>query len=217
MKLSIPSLFFLLITSQFSIAQNVGVNTKTPKSALDVNGDLIIRNVPLLGHNGDDSYFEIGIDNENRIITKNKEIKSYSRYLGFDPMAPSHTVKIPIKLEKNYITKFTGTSIGACYGVKVDFEIQFIDKKFISAVLQAYPLAELQASTVYDRVILTSKSNIFSQYLEKLANASACTDSGHIFSLDTEGNIVVTYFDAPTYFPNAGIFVIYNVEKTKYN
>lgn len=102
MKFSITYLLLSLLISQFSIAQNTGINTTTPKATLDVNGDIIIRDVPLLGHNGDDSFFEIGLDNENRVVTKNKEVKSFSRYLGFAPMAPSHTVNIPILLEKNY-------------------------------------------------------------------------------------------------------------------
>lgn len=217
MKVSIKCLLFLLITTQVCIAQKTGINIANPKAAFDVNGDIIIRNVPLVGHNGDESFYEIGLDNENRIVTKNKDIKSYSIYLGFDPIAPSHTAKIPIKIEKDYITKITGTSIGACNGVKVDFELQFIDKKFISAILQAYSLKESDPK-VYDRVVLTSATNIFGSTLESLAKAgcSGSSTTGHTLSLNTDATLSVTFNDTPTYFPNAGVFVIYSVEKTKY-
>lgn len=217
MKVSIKCLLFLLITTQVCIAQKTGINIANPKATFDVNGDIIIRNVPLVGHNGDGSFYEIGLDNENRIVTKSKDAGSFSLYLGFDPMAPSHSVKIPIKIEKNYITKITGTSIGACEGVKVDFELQFIDKRFISAILQGYPLSESQKAKVYERVILTSATNVFGTPLEILAKASSCgSESGHILSLNPDDTLSVTFSDKPTYFPNAGVFVIYSVDKTKY-
>lgn len=216
MKLSITCLLFLLITLQVCIAQDTGVNTKNPKATLDVNGDLIIRTIPLVGHNGDNSFYQLGFDNENRIVTKTKDIGSFSLYLGFSPMAPSHTANMPLKIEKDYITKITGTSIGACNGVKVDFELQFIDKKFISAILQAYSLKESEPK-VYDRVVLTSATNIFGSPLEILAKASTCSgQSGHTLSLKTDDTISVTFLDSPAYYPNAGVFVIYSVDKTKY-
>jgi hypothetical protein len=217
MKLSITSLLFLLITTQICVAQNTGINTKNPKATLDINGDLIIEKIPLVGHNGDFSFYQLGYDNENRIVTKSKEIESFSIYLGFSPMAPTHTAKIPVKIEKGYITKITGTSIGACFGVKVDFELQFIDKKFISAVLQAYSLKESEPDTVYDRVVITNSLTFFTKSLETLAKATACSaDSGHTLSLNTDDTLSVTFLDKPTYYPNSGIFVIYNVNKTKY-
>ncbi|MBF7093081.1 hypothetical protein IUY40_16230, partial [Flavobacterium sp. ALJ2] len=119
----------------------------------------------------------------------------------------------------NYITKFVGTTIGACEGVKIDFEIQFIDKKFISAVLQAYPLSEKTKDKVYERVVLTAKSDIYSKTLEQLANASTCGSGqyGHTLSLTPDGYLTVTFYDTFPYFPNAGIVVVYNIEKTKYN
>lgn len=217
MKLSITHLLFLLIISQVCIAQNTGINTLNPKATLDVNGDLIIKKVPLLGHNGNFSFFQLGLDNENRVVTKSKDVESFSLYLGFSPMAPSHTADISLKIEKDYITKITGTSIGACNGVKVDFELQFIDKKFISAILQAYSLKESDPK-VYDRVVLTSATNIFGSPLEILAKASTCGgQSGHTLSLKTDDTISVTFLDSPAYYPNAGVFVIYSVDKTKYN
>lgn len=216
MKLSITHLLFLLIISQVCIAQNTGINTLNPKATLDVNGDLIIKKVPLLGHNGNFSFFQLGLDNENRVVTKSKDVGSFSLYLGFDPMAPSHTADISLKIEKDYITKITGTSIGACNGVKVDFELQFIDKKFISAILQAYSLKESDPK-VYDRVVLTNATNIFGSPLEILAKASTCGgQSGHTLSLKTDDTISVTFLDSPGYYPNAGVFVIYSVDKTKY-
>lgn len=221
MKVSISNylvqiIYSLLMISQVCTAQKTGINTITPAATLDVNGDLIIRNVPLVGHNGDNSFFEIGVDSENRVVTKNKDVTSYSAYLGFDPMAPSHFVKMPLKVETNYITKITGTSIGACNGVKVDFELQFIDNKFISATLQAYPLAASQSGKVYDKVILSSTANISSDSLEMLAKAGCSAQAGHILSLSADGYLQVSFNDRPTYYPNAGIFVIYSVEKSKY-
>lgn len=189
-----------------------GVNTKAPKATLDVNGDLIVRDLPIIKEK--EAYYAIGHDSNNRIVSLSREISSYSTYLGYSPMAAAHKEELPFVLENGYITTIEGFSIGACYGVMINFTITFIGTKYIGTKLQGISTAN---NNKYAEVTLSSGETVFGTPLEILAKASSCgANSGHTLSFNTQNNkISVSFLDKPTYYSNAGIFVINKVIKIK--
>lgn len=180
----------------------VGINTDSPKTTLDINGELTIRNTPI----EDGKFYDLGINDDGLIVKKSEYITSYSTYLGYDPMASTHEEILPFTLEDGYIMKIDGVSIGGCYGVMVNFTFNFIGNTFIGGKIQGGDKPE---------VILTGSNSIYGTPLEKIANASGCTPSGHTLTLVNNNQIRVSFHDEPTYYPNAGVFVIYNFEKVK--
>lgn len=215
MKKKLSSLLIITLLSSLNcvFAQLVGINTTTPKSTLDVNGDLTVRSTPDFV-NG--SLYSIGIDNDGKVVKKN--LSSFNKYLGFAPMASSHSVSLPFVLEDGYIIKIIGTSIGASGGIMVNFEISFLGKTYLGAKLQ--PIATT-GSTIYPEVTLNSTQSVFSgKSLEVLANAGSSSSSvyGHTLSYNsTTGIITDTFNDTTPYYPNAGTFIIYSFEKYKRN
>lgn len=165
----------------------VGINTPTPTQTLDVNGNGRFRQVPDIQK--DALFYRLGI-NEAGVLAKETSISSYNTYLGFSPRVPTHTPTLPLTLENGYLTKITGTSIGACVGVMVDFTIYFIGTSYIGATLQARATAN---SNSYNAVTLSSNQSVFGTPLETLANASACGGtSGHTLSY-SNGQISVAF------------------------
>lgn len=204
-------LFFNSIYGQTNKA--IGINTDLPLATLDINGDFIIREVPIQ-HSG--SFYALGVNEKKQFVTKSADVTSYAVYLGLDPKAPSQTQELPINLEDGYITKITGTTIGACYGVMVDFTIVYLGKRYLGATLKGI---STQANVVKDfpTVVLDSSMSIFGKPLEELAKATTCpldgTD-GHILTFNnTTNKMKVTFSDKPEYFKDAGTFIIYNIDK----
>ncbi|MCT2406778.1 MFS transporter [Chryseobacterium antibioticum] len=187
----------------------LGVGTISPTERLDVNGNARFRLIPNVQK--DALFYKLGV-NAAGDLAKETSISSYNTYLGFNPAAPTHTKTIPLTLENGYLTKISGTSIGACMGVMVDFTIYFIGTSYLGASLQARATS---GTTTFAAVTLSSSQSIFGTSLERLANASGCSASvGHILSYSA-GQITVSFFDQPTYFTNAGLFVIYSIDKVK--
>lgn len=216
MKKNIHSTFaiIVLLLSYLNIyAQNgkVGINTENPQSTLDINGDLTIRSTP----NFDSGMLsELGVNQNGQVLKKNQF--SYNVYLGLSPLAATQNINLPLALDDNYITRITGTSIGACYGVIVNFEILFIGKTYLGAKLQGI---STDNTTTYSKITLSNNQTIFGKSLELLAKASTrCSDPnglyGHTLTYNsTTGIINVKYYDVPTYYPSAGTFVIYSFDR----
>lgn len=206
----------LLILTGVAYAQTnqaVGINTELPKATLDVNGDVIVRNVPVQTSG---SFFSIGINDKNQVVTKSADVTSYAIYLGFDPKAPKQSEVLPIKLENGYITKITGTTIGACYGVMVDFTIVYLGTRYLGATLKAINTLPGVVKD-YPPVVLDSTKPVFGTALEVLAKASECSPLiGHFLTYDTTKNeISVRFNDTTVYYKDAGTFVIYNIDKIR--
>lgn len=147
-------------------------------------------------------------------LAKETSISSYNTYLGYSPMAATHTQTIPLTLENGYLTKITGTSVGACFGVMVDFTIYFIGTSYLGASLQARATSN---TTTYAAVTLSSSQSIFGAPLERLAKANcggSTSTTGHTLSYSA-GQINVSFLDQTPYFPNAGLFIIYTIDKVK--
>ncbi|PWW20604.1 hypothetical protein [Chryseobacterium sp. AG844] len=193
------------------IYSQVGINTTTPTQTLDVNGNGRFRLIPDVQK--DALFYRLGV-NVAGDLTKETSISSYNTYLGFSPMAPTHTQTIPLTLENGYLTKITGTSIGAVAGVMVDFTIYFIGTSYLGASLQARATTN---NNTYAAVTLSSSQSVFGTPLEKLANAvinPSYPNAGHTLSYSA-GQITVSFLDFPIYYPNAGLFVIYTIDKIK--
>lgn len=84
------------------------------------------------------------------------------------------------------------------------------------------PLSDLHgistsSDTKYNIVTLTSRASIFSTSLETLAKVTGCTaTSGHTLSYNAQTKkISVSFADSPTYYPNAGLFVINKIMKVR--
>lgn len=211
---SIPIIIFFIIIGIYSskAQERIGINNALPEATLDINGDIIIREIPVIQHG--EEYYSIGHDKNNRIVSKSKDVTSFSTYLGFSPLATTHVATLPIELENDYITTFTGFSVGACYGVITEFTITFIGKKFSYAALQSYSTV---SSTTYPKITISSTNTIFDKPLEILSKGSTCNEtSGHTLRYNKSTNkITVTFLDWPTFYPNAGVFVINNISKVK--
>ena len=191
---------------------NVGIGTTAPSQKLDVDGTARLRNVPVLGV--DESFYEVGMKTDGTIVKKSAEPSSYNTYLGFDPPASTHAQALPFTIEDNYLTIIKGTSVGACYGVIVNFEITFIGKRYIGATLQAFSAVD---NKTYAETKLGPNASVFGTSLEVLAHASTCsTTSGHTLTFDsTTGKITDTFRDTGNYYKDAGTFVITSYEKYK--
>ncbi|WP_010254450.1 hypothetical protein [Myroides injenensis] len=208
-------IFFIFIGIYNSKAQErIGINKALPEATLDINGDLIIREIPVIQHG--DEFYSIGHDKKHKIVSKSKDVTSFSTYLGFSPDAKIHTAVLPINLEDNYIITISGFSVGACYGVLTEFTITFIGKNFSYASLQSYATAK-EVTKTYSKVTLNSNNNIFNTPLEILSKGSECeSTSGHTLRYNKNTNeITVSFLDRPVYFKNAGVFVINNISKVK--
>ncbi|WHT39003.1 hypothetical protein QNH98_18940 [Myroides sp. mNGS23_01] len=204
---------FLIFLPHLLLAQvKTGINTTNPQATLEVNGDLIIRDLPVVKEK--EAFYAIGHDQNNKIVSLSKDLTSYSTYLGFAPMASTHREELPFTLENGYITTLEGFGIGACYGVMIKFTIYFIGTTYIGAELHGISTSR---DTKYNEVILSSTENIFGTSLEILAKASGCSaTSGHTLSYNAQTKkITVSFADSPTYYPNAGLFVINKVTKVK--
>lgn len=189
----------------------VGINTATPQSTLDVNGDLIVRGIPVL----EDGFFtDIGVNEYGKVYKRNDSFTSYSVYLGFDPMAITHTDTIPVTFQYGYMYRIEGISIGACEGTLVYFTVTLIGTRYVGATLQAVATRE-NSTTVYPPVTLTASQPIFNvgQSLEYLAGNTGCGSKwGHTLTYLAETNqIVVDFLDDGTYFKDAGTFAITNL------
>ncbi|MCS4238661.1 hypothetical protein M2306_001099 [Myroides gitamensis] len=205
-------LLFLLLSNLLLAQPKTGINTTNPQATLEVNGDLIVRDLPVVKEK--EAFYAIGHDQNNKIVSLSKDITSYSTYLGFAPMAPTHREELPFTLENGYITTLEGFGIGACYGVMIKFTIYFIGTTYIGAELHGISTSR---ETKYDVVTLTSTASIFGTSLETLAKATGCTaTSGHTLSYNAQTKkISVSFADSPTYYPNAGLFVINKIMKVK--
>jgi len=192
---------------------NVGIGTTSPTQKLDVDGTARLRNAPLLGIG--DNFYEVGMKADGTIVKKSTDPSGYSTYLGFSPMAPTHSQVLPFTIEDNYISIIKGTSVGACRGVIVNFEITFIGKKYIGAKLQAF---STQNNDTYNEVKRGPNQSIFNRPLEVLANAGCYSDSttGHTLTYNNNnGKITVSFFDQGDVFENAGTFVVSSFERFK--
>ncbi|PTT30811.1 hypothetical protein DBR28_15805 [Chryseobacterium sp. HMWF028] len=96
----------------------------------------------------------------------------------------------------------------------VDFIIYFIGTSYLGALLQGRATSN---NNTYAGVTLSSSNSVFGKPLEQLANAgynSSFPNAGHTLSY-SNGQISVTFLDFPVYYPNAGLFVIYTIDKVK--
>lgn len=189
----------------------LGINTNAPLTSVDINGDLAIRNIPVL----EDGFFtDIGVDQMGKVYRRNESFTSYSVYLGFDPMAQSHIDTIPLTLEAGYIYKIEGISIGACEGTLTYFTITFVGTRYVGATLQAVATRD-NSTKVFAPVILTAAQPIFNvnRSLESLAGQSGCGSTyGHTLQYLTDKNqLVVSFKDEKVYFKDAGTFAITNL------
>lgn len=189
----------------------LGVNTSLPETSVDINGDLAVRNIPVL----EDGFFtDIGVDEKGKIYRRNDSFTSYSVYLGFDPMAATHVDTIPVKFEAGYIYKLEGISIGACEGTLVYFTITFVGNRYVGATLQAVATRD-GGTKVYPSVALTAAQSVFNvnQSLEYLAGNTLCgAQYGHTLQYIADTNeIIVTFLDEGKYFKDAGTFAITNL------
>lgn len=191
----------------------LGINTTNPSANLDVNGTVRIGEIPTVADENTKFTF-IGVDESGNVVKENDAFSSFTKYLGFDPMALEHTVVLPFSLDSGYIYQIEGMTVGACYGVIVNFKIYFIGDKYLGATLQAIASSK---DDVYAAVVLPASKSIFGTPLEVLANASTCSKtSGHTLTyLPETRQIKVAYYDVPKYFPDAGTFVITNFSKFK--
>lgn len=197
----------LLVTGNAKL----GVNTDLPLTSVDINGDLAIRNIPVL----EDGFFtDIGVDQAGKVFRRNESFTSYSVYLGFDPMAQVHIDTIPLTLEAGYIYKIEGISIGACEGILTYFTLTFVGTRYVGANLQAVATRD-EGTTVFPPVVLTASQPVFNvnKSLEFLAGHTACGSTyGHTLEYLTDKNqFVVSFKDESTYFKDAGTFAITNL------
>ncbi|MEN9918906.1 MAG: hypothetical protein RL662_1342 [Bacteroidota bacterium] len=211
-------LFFSLFLSVDLCFSQVGINTNTPQTTLDINGTLSVRDIPNAGELKDNTLFGLYAD-QNGVVNKiTAEPTTYSRYLGFQPMSPSHVFTLPTTLELGYITTITGIGIGACYGVPYTFTLTFKDLDLISGLVERKPTGDKPvASSV--KLSYASSTVLQTKSLENLDNLTGCGEGGHVLSIvkgATSATLQVVFKDTPTYFPDAGTFSVSRVEKVRY-
>jgi len=202
---------------------NLGINTNVPQASLDINGNLIIREIKSAKDNNTDNFYELYANDAGEVYTLTSEPTSYSRYLGFDPMAPTHDFELPTVLEDGYLTVMEGLGIASCYGVPYTFTLIFKGRNFISGEVKraAYKggttenpskVVQFDSGTVIGENFVTGKIA-----LETIGGTNCSTDTGHFFTINnTTGKISVRFFDKGNFYKDAGSFTITQVNKVKY-
>lgn len=193
------------------ITEKLGINKKDPiETNLDVDGSVAFRNLPTLEIG---SFTDIGVNNDGILYKRNQAFTSYSVYLGFDPMAKSHTDTIPLHFQDGYMYKLEGIAVGACQGVLISYTILFIGNKYSGATLQA-STTKVGSTDKYNPVVLSATEDFWGKYLEVLAGAGSCGEVGHQLSYDGV-NLIVTFTDDSPYYLDAGTFAITNLIQVK--
>ncbi|MDR3271983.1 MAG: hypothetical protein LBT29_00670 [Flavobacteriaceae bacterium] len=207
--------------SAYIFAQ-VGINTETPKTELDVNGNITVRKMKNAENNNFTNYYGILSDEEGQFYRSSPEPISYSKYLGYEPMAAEHDFELPTTLKKGYITTITGVGIGACCGAPFTFTLTFKDSRLISGVIERTSVETGTGSYTTPGTVILSRNNVSdltSKPIDNLDGKITCPASayGHYMQInETTGKITVKFLDIPQFFPDAGTFSVTNVTKVKY-